>query len=56
MLAAQASREQRLAVADDVICNDGPPERLAGAVATLDAVYRELAAGGDRGREGLRLP
>jgi dephospho-CoA kinase len=56
MLAAQASREQRLAVADDVILNDGPPERLPGAVATLDAVYRALAAGADRRREGLRLP
>jgi dephospho-CoA kinase len=29
ILAAQASREDRLAVADDVIVNDGPVERLA---------------------------
>jgi dephospho-CoA kinase len=28
ILATQASREQRLAAADDVIVNDGPPERL----------------------------
>jgi dephospho-CoA kinase len=56
ILATQASREQRLAAADDVIANDGPPERLPGAVATLDAVYREMAAGGERTRAGLRLP
>jgi len=56
MLAAQASRAERLAAADDVIVNDGPAERLAGAVATLDGFYREMAAGGDRDRPGLRLP
>ncbi len=56
ILASQASREQRLAVADDVIVNDGPPEHLAGAVDTLDALYREMAAGGERDRPGLRLP
>jgi dephospho-CoA kinase len=56
ILASQASREQRLAAADDVIVNDGPPLRLAGAVKTLDALYRDMAARGDRKREGLRLP
>jgi dephospho-CoA kinase len=56
ILATQASREQRLAAADDVIVNDGPPERLAEAVAALDAVYREMAAGGERDRAGLRFP
>jgi dephospho-CoA kinase len=56
ILASQASREQRLAAADDVIVNDGPPERLAAAVAALDAVYREMAAGGERDRAGLRFP
>jgi dephospho-CoA kinase len=56
ILATQASREQRLAAADDVIVNDGPAERLAEAVATLDAVYREMAAGGGRDRDGLRFP
>ncbi|HUH00231.1 MAG TPA: dephospho-CoA kinase [Gammaproteobacteria bacterium] len=56
ILATQATRQQRLAEADDVIVNDGPPERLADAVATLDAVYREIAAGGGRERPGLRLP
>jgi dephospho-CoA kinase len=56
ILATQASREQRLAAADDVIVNDGPPERLAEAVAALDAVYREMAAGSERDRAGLRFP
>jgi dephospho-CoA kinase len=56
ILATQATREQRLAAADDVIVNDGSAEHLPAAVAALDAVYREMAAGGDRAREGLRLP
>lgn len=45
ILAAQASREERLAVADDVIVNDGPREALEAAVAALDTRYRQLAAG-----------
>jgi dephospho-CoA kinase len=56
ILATQASREQRLAAADDVITNDGSPDKLPGAVATLDVLYREIAAGGERARPGLRLP
>jgi dephospho-CoA kinase len=56
ILASQADREQRLAAAHDVIVNDGPPERLPAAVATLHELYREIAAGGDRSRPGLRLP
>lgn len=44
ILAAQASREQRLAVADDVILNDTEPGPLESAVAALDAKYRALAA------------
>ncbi|OHE84330.1 MAG: dephospho-CoA kinase [Lysobacterales bacterium RIFOXYD1_FULL_69_11] len=43
MLAAQASREARLAIADDVIVNDGALEALDGEVARLDRLYRELA-------------
>ena len=43
MLSAQADRRQRLAIADDVIVNDGPPERLAAHVDALDARYRALA-------------
>ena len=43
MLAAQASREARLAIADEVIVNDGALEALDGEVARLDRMYRELA-------------
>lgn len=43
MLDAQASRRERLAIADDVIVNDGPLEQLQAHVAALDARYRELA-------------
>lgn len=43
MLDAQASRWERLAVADDVLVNDGPLEQLQAHVAALDARYRELA-------------
>ena len=45
MLAAQATREQRLAAADDVIDNGGEAADLPGQVAALDARYRQLAAG-----------
>jgi len=44
MLAAQASREQRLAAADDVIDNEGDLAQLHAAVDALDARYRQLAA------------
>src|SRR5688500_7928708 len=40
MIAAQATRWQRLAIADDVIVNDGPIEHLHACVARLDARYR----------------
>lgn len=43
MLAAQASREQRLAIADDVIVNAGPLASLDTQVAALDRQYRALA-------------
>jgi dephospho-CoA kinase len=56
ILATQASREQRLAAGDDVIVNDASPEHLPVSVATLDAAYRDIAAGGARSRPGLRLP
>lgn len=50
MLAAQASRAQRLALADDVIVNDSAPAALVPKVAALDQQYRALvrAAGRDR--------
>lgn len=38
----QATRAERLAAADDVIDNDGPPEALEAQVARLDALYRRL--------------
>lgn len=44
MIAAQASREERLALADDVVVNDGHPDRLQAEVERLDAVYRRFAA------------
>ena len=46
MVAAQASREARLAVADDVIVNDGTLEALDAAVGVLDGKYRGMAASG----------
>lgn len=44
MIQAQASRMQRLALADDVIVNDGHPDALQTHIEVLDARYRELAA------------
>jgi dephospho-CoA kinase len=44
MLEAQASRQARLAVADDVITNDGAPAALAPQVAALHEQYLRLAA------------
>lgn len=44
ILAAQAPREARLAAADDVIDNDGPPARLQSLVADLHARYSAEAA------------
>ena len=43
MLAAQSNRDTRLAVADDVIVNDGDLGALERQVRMLDARYRELA-------------
>jgi dephospho-CoA kinase len=44
IIEAQASREERLAAADDVIDNEGDPGQLTARVAELDAIYRGLAA------------
>ncbi|MBV6670026.1 dephospho-CoA kinase [Xanthomonas euvesicatoria pv. eucalypti] len=41
MIAAQASREQRLALADDVVVNDGQPAHLIRTAHELDARYRQ---------------
>lgn len=43
ILAAQASREARLAIADDVIHNDGDLRQLASQVAALHDCYSALA-------------
>ena len=43
MIEAQASRAQRLAIADDIIVNDGRPEDVQPAVEKLDRLYRQLA-------------
>lgn len=44
IMAAQVSRQQRLAAADDVIDNDGPLEALAPQVEALHRQYLTLAA------------
>ncbi|RPE79513.1 dephospho-CoA kinase [Vulcaniibacterium tengchongense] len=43
MIAAQATRAQRLAIADDVIVNDGSLADLDAHIAALDRRYRALA-------------
>ncbi len=48
MIAAQATRAQRLAIADDVLVNDGTLEGLQKQIVSLDAQYRRLAALGQR--------
>ncbi|MEO8134098.1 MAG: dephospho-CoA kinase [Betaproteobacteria bacterium] len=44
IVAAQISRVERLALADDIIDNDGERAAAAGAIARLDRLYRWLAA------------
>jgi dephospho-CoA kinase len=44
IMAAQASRAERLAAADDVIANDADLDSLRARVAVLDALYRAAAA------------
>lgn len=44
ILAAQAMRDERLAIADDVINNDGSPELVAANVDRLHRQYLELAS------------
>ncbi|QIL21437.1 dephospho-CoA kinase [Thermomonas sp. HDW16] len=45
MIKVQATRQQRLAIADDVLVNDGALDMLDERVAALDRLYRALAAG-----------
>jgi dephospho-CoA kinase len=56
MLAAQATRAQRLDRADDVILNAGDPSDVARAVQQLHPFYLALAAGAPRPSRGLHLP
>ncbi|ASR43590.1 dephospho-CoA kinase [Xanthomonas citri pv. mangiferaeindicae] len=44
MIAAQATREARLAIADDVVVNDGSLADLDARIGELDTRYRALAA------------
>lgn len=46
MIGAQATRHDRLRLAEDVIINDGAERDLAAAVDRLDAIYRRLAERG----------
>jgi dephospho-CoA kinase len=46
IMARQATRAQRLAVANDVVDNDGPVEALTAQVDRLDKTYRALSAAG----------
>ena len=45
MIDVQATRRQRLAIADDVLVNEGALDALGEKVAALDRLYRGLAAG-----------
>ena len=45
IMAAQATRAERLAAADDVIDNEGAPAALAPQVTRLHRIYLQLAAG-----------
>lgn len=56
MLAAQLSREQRLAHADDVLANTGSLEMLQTCVEQLHRYYLDLANAGTPKAPGLRLP
>jgi dephospho-CoA kinase len=51
IMATQASRAQRQAVADDLIDNGGAPEALEPQVRQIDALYRDLASGLSSPRE-----
>ena len=44
IMATQVQRSERLAAADDVIVNEGPPEAAAAAVERLHRAYLDLAA------------
>lgn len=56
MLAAQLSREQRLAHADDVLANTGSLDTLQACVEQFHRYYLGLAVAGTPKAPGLRLP
>ncbi len=56
MMAAQATRQQRLDRADDLIVNDGTVAQLCAAAGRMHAFYLELARTGRRTAPGLHLP
>jgi dephospho-CoA kinase len=43
IMATQATREERRAISDDVILNDGDIDRLSAEVIRLDAIYRKIS-------------
>ena len=45
IMAAQFNRDRRLAAADEILDNAGPPEAIEPQVRALDRRYRELASG-----------
>lgn len=55
MLAAQASREQRLQAAQDVLCNSGDPQTTREHVHTLHRFYLAVVSGEKPGSAGLYL-
>jgi dephospho-CoA kinase len=50
IMATQLERPARLARADDVLDNAGPPSAIVPQVARLDRRYRELAAAAAKNR------
>jgi len=56
ILAAQAPRSTRLAMADDILSNAGDLAAVDAVVGRLHGFYLELAASGDFRRRGMTLP
>lgn len=56
MLKAQASREQRLAIADDVFTNTGGLDSVSAVVRRLHNAYLKMSAEGPDSIQPLRLP
>ena len=56
ILAAQATRSERMRAADDILLNEGDVGALREYVARLHGFYLDLATAGATARPGLRLP